>query len=67
MPPTLCCFWVDLGLHVGALWGNFRHFGLHFRSRRDVGFRMVLRTALLVDFGCDFGVHVGSLLASILG
>ena len=31
MPPTLCRFWMDFGLRVGALWGNFRQFGLYFR------------------------------------
>ena len=32
MPPTLCCFWVDIGLHVGAFLGNFHNFGLHFQT-----------------------------------
>ena len=82
MPPTLCRFWVDFGFHVGAIWGNFRHFGLHFRIpggiwasqwcsegrlRSFFGFWVQFGGPCWPPFGIDFGLFFLLILGSVLG
>ena len=55
---------------MGAFSGHFRHFGFIFELREGFGLpggALKGVFVLFADFGCDFGLHFGSLMASVLG